>query len=89
MVRDLLKSAAYVTLDDDAARRSLEEDPSKINSSDFRHVDWFLTEGPGKSYRGVGFVVYLGEHLLSFGPGRVALPASCCGRFQRNREPLN
>jgi predicted AAA+ superfamily ATPase len=27
LVRDLLKSAAYVTLDDDAARRSLEQDP--------------------------------------------------------------
>ncbi|MBX9463036.1 MAG: ATP-binding protein [Aquamicrobium sp.] len=54
---------------------------SKIASSDFRHIDWFLTEGPGKSYRGVGFVVYLGEHLLSFGPGRVALPASMLWSF--------
>ncbi|MDX8482031.1 hypothetical protein RFN28_26735 [Mesorhizobium sp. VK24D] len=27
LVRDLLKSAAYVTPDDDAARQSLEEDP--------------------------------------------------------------
>jgi len=27
LVRDLLKSAAYVTLDDDAVRRSLAEDP--------------------------------------------------------------
>jgi predicted AAA+ superfamily ATPase len=54
---------------------------SKIDSGDFRHIDWFLTEGPGKSYRGVGFVVYLGEHLLSFGPGRVALPASMLWSF--------
>lgn len=27
MVRDILKSAAYVTLDDDAIRRALDEDP--------------------------------------------------------------
>jgi len=54
---------------------------SKIDSSDFRHIDWFLTEGPGKSYHGAGFVVYLGEHLLSFGPGRIALPASMLWSF--------
>jgi predicted AAA+ superfamily ATPase len=51
---------------------------SKIDSGDLRHIDWFLTEGPGKSYRGVGFVVYLGEHLLT---GRVALPASMLWSF--------
>ncbi|MEP7456191.1 DUF4143 domain-containing protein [Phyllobacterium sp. SB3] len=55
---------------------------SKIDKGDFRHIDWFLSEGPGKGYRGVGFVVYLGEHLLSFGPGRIALPASMLWSIQ-------
>ena len=54
---------------------------SKIDSGDFRHINWFLLEGPGKGYRGVGFVVYLGEDLLSFGPGRIALPASMLWSF--------
>ena len=54
---------------------------SKIGANDFRHIDWFLSEGPGKGYRGVGFVVYLGEHLLSFGPRKIALPASMLWSF--------
>jgi len=45
-----------------------------VDRRDFRHIDWFLAQGPGCSYRGVGFVVYLGEELLSFGEGRIALP---------------
>lgn len=49
---------------------------SKIDSGDFRHINWFFSEGPGKSYRGAGFVVYLGNDLLSFGTGRIAIPAS-------------
>lgn len=56
---------------------------SKIDSGDFRHINWFLSDGPGKGYRGVGFVVYLGEHLLSFGPGRIALPASMLWSFSQ------
>jgi predicted AAA+ superfamily ATPase len=43
---------------------------------DFRHVDWFLKDGPGQAYRGCGFVFYLGDQILSFGPGRLALPLS-------------
>ncbi len=54
---------------------------SMIDARDFRHINWFLTEGPGKTYRGAGFVVYPGEHLLSFGPGRIALPASVLWSF--------
>lgn len=49
---------------------------AKVGPEDFKHIDWFLTKGPGSAYRGAGFVVYLGEHALSFGPGRIALPAS-------------
>jgi predicted AAA+ superfamily ATPase len=55
---------------------------SKIDRNDFRHIDWFLSEGPGKNCRGSGFVVYLGEHLLSFGTGRIALPASMLWSFR-------
>jgi predicted AAA+ superfamily ATPase len=47
-----------------------------VDWNDFRHVDWFLKDGPGHAYKGVAFVVYLGDQVLSFGPGRVALPLS-------------
>ena len=30
--------------------------------------------GPGHAHNGAAFVVYLGDQVLSFGPGRVALP---------------
>ena len=47
-----------------------------VDWADFRHLDWFLKEGPGQAYKGVAFVVYLGDQTLSFGPGRMALPLS-------------
>lgn len=47
-----------------------------VDWSDFRHLDWFLKEGPGEAYQGAGFVIYLGDQVLSFGPGRMALPLS-------------
>jgi predicted AAA+ superfamily ATPase len=50
-------------------------------AEDFRHADWFFAEGPGKSYRGSAFVVYLGDKVLSFGPGRLALPLSMLWSF--------
>ena len=52
-----------------------------VGADDFRHLDWFFTEGPGKSYKGSAFVVYLGDQVLSFGPGRVALPLSVFWSF--------
>jgi hypothetical protein len=52
-----------------------------VGSDDFRHINWFLSEGPGKSYKGVGFVVYLGDDVLSFGAGRIALPLSMFWSF--------
>jgi predicted AAA+ superfamily ATPase len=55
-----------------------------VDSSDFRHVDWFLKEGPGQAYRGAAFVVYLGDHVLSFGPGRLALPLSIFWSYQND-----
>ena len=53
-----------------------------VDWTDFRHVDWFLKEGPGKAYTGAAFVVYLGDQVLSFGPGRFALPLSIFWSYQ-------
>lgn len=54
---------------------------STVTADDFRHVEWFLRDGPGKSYKGSAFVVYLGDQVLSFGPGRLALPLSMFWSF--------
>ena len=55
---------------------------STVGVQDFRHIDWFRNEGPGRDYRAPGFVVYLGSQLLSFGPGRIALPLSMLWSFK-------
>jgi len=54
-----------------------------VASEDFRHMNSFLTDGPGKSYKAVSFVVYLGGDLLSFGPRRIALPLSMLWSFKK------
>jgi hypothetical protein len=54
---------------------------SSVDTADFRHMEWFLSEGPGRSCRGVAIVIYLGEHLLSFGSDRMAVPASLLWSF--------
>jgi predicted AAA+ superfamily ATPase len=54
---------------------------TSIAPEDFRHIDWFFREGPGNAYGGAGFVVYLGDQLLSFGPGRIGLPLSILWSF--------
>lgn len=56
-----------------------------VSMGDFRHMDWFLREGLGRSYRGSAFVVYLGDRVLSFGPGRLALPLSMLWSFPAER----
>lgn len=56
---------------------------SSVGAQDFRHIDWFRTEGPGRDYHATGFVVYLGNQLLSFGPGRIALPLSMFWSFNK------
>ncbi len=55
-----------------------------VDWSDFRHIDWFLKEGPGQAYQGAGFVIYLGDQILSFGPGRLALPLSLFWSYRTN-----
>lgn len=55
---------------------------SSVDLGDFRHINWFFEEGPGKSFKGSGFVIYLGDEILSFGPNRIALPASMLWSFK-------
>ena len=57
-----------------------------VGADDFRHMDWHLKEGPGRSCRGTAFVVYLGDRVLSFGPGRLALPLSTLWSFPVERS---
>jgi len=52
-----------------------------VTAEDFRHLDWFFQEGPGQSWHGSAFVVYLGDRVLSFRPGRLALPLSLLWSF--------
>lgn len=52
-----------------------------VGWDDFKHLDWFLKEGPGSAHQGAAFVVYLGEQMLPFGPGRIALPLSIFWSF--------
>jgi len=54
---------------------------ASVSSEDFRHLEWFLDDGPGKSHKGTAFVVYLGDQILSFGPARLALPLSMFWSF--------
>jgi predicted AAA+ superfamily ATPase len=60
-----------------------------VAAEDFRHLDWFFKEGPGKAHKGAAFVIYLGDQVLSFGPSRLALPLSILWSFpnpQRSRQ---
>ena len=59
--------------------------PTTVDWRDFRHVDWFLKEGPGQAYKGAAFAVYLVDQVLSFGPGRIALPLAGIGPRLRAR----
>jgi hypothetical protein len=54
-----------------------------VSLADFKSIDWFLENGPGKAYaeKSVGFVVYLGDQLLTMGPGRICLPLSVFWSF--------
>jgi predicted AAA+ superfamily ATPase len=56
---------------------------STVSLADFKSIDWFFQAGPGKAYaaRSVGFVVYLGDELLTMGNGRVCLPLSMFWSF--------
>lgn len=47
-----------------------------VGNDDFKHLNWFAQEGPGRTRSFTGIVFYLGEHKLSFGDRRFALPVS-------------
>jgi uncharacterized protein len=49
---------------------------SSVDAADFRHLNWFFQEGPGKTFKGHGFVIYLGDQTIPFGPRMTALPLS-------------
>jgi predicted AAA+ superfamily ATPase len=57
-----------------------------IESSDFKHLRYFLSDGPGKTWDVVGIVVYLGEQVLTFGDRLIALPLSIFWSFRRDAE---
>ncbi|WP_227270725.1 ATP-binding protein [Roseobacter weihaiensis] len=49
---------------------------ASVTMSDFRHLDWFAKEGPGRSRSCSGIVFYTGHKKLTFGENRFALPVS-------------
>lgn len=49
---------------------------STVDAQDFRHIEWFMQDGPGRSYTTVGVVLYLGDRVASFGENQLALPLS-------------
>jgi predicted AAA+ superfamily ATPase len=61
---------------------------SSVSAEDFRHLEWFLNDGPGKAYKGAAFVIYLGDQALSFGPARFALPLSIFWSFPQTTGRL-
>lgn len=50
---------------------------ANVSKQDFKHLDWFGSEGPGRTRTFTGIVFYMGERALSFGDRRFALPVSC------------
>ena len=56
---------------------------SAVSPADFKPIDWFFQDGPGKAYaaKSLGFVVYLGDQLLTMGSGRICLPLSMFWSF--------
>jgi predicted AAA+ superfamily ATPase len=56
---------------------------STVSQADFKSIDWFFENGQGKAYesKSVGFIVYLGDQLLTMGSGRFCLPLSMLWSF--------
>lgn len=54
---------------------------SSVHTSDFKHMRWFKSEGPGRAYDVTSIVVYLGDEVLSFGERMFALPLSVFWSF--------
>lgn len=47
-----------------------------ITPTDLKNLKWFMSEGPGKSWKTTGIIVYLGSQPISLGDRLFALPAS-------------
>lgn len=54
---------------------------SSVDPHDFRHLQWFRTDGPGSAWNVIGIVIYLGERPLTFGSKLYALPLSAFWSF--------
>ncbi len=50
---------------------------SAAGRADFKHLNWFATEGPGRRRKVTSILFHLGERKVNFGDGRYALPVSC------------
>lgn len=50
---------------------------ASVSRRDFRHLDWFAGQGPGRGRVAASIVFHLGERKLAFGENRYALPVSC------------
>ena len=50
---------------------------SSVSRQDFRHLEWFASEGPGKTRTVTSIIFYFGEQKLTFGERLCALPVSC------------
>ena len=50
---------------------------TSVSGGDFRHLDWFSNEGPGKTRKVTSIIFYLGSARLSLGERRFVLPVSC------------
>ena len=58
---------------------------TSVSRQDFRHLNWFVREGPGKTRTVTSIIFYLGKEKLSLGERRYALPVSCLwGRRKNN-----
>lgn len=47
-----------------------------ITPADLKNLKWFMSEGPGKSWKTTGIIIYLGPQPLSLGDRLFALPLS-------------
>ncbi len=50
---------------------------TSVSRRDFRHLEWFTGEGPGKTRIVTSIIFYLGDRKLQFGERRYALPVAC------------
>ena len=49
---------------------------TSVGAQDFKHLDWFRQNGPGKRMSVTSIVFFLGESPMSFGDRRFAIPVS-------------